>query len=276
MTPEEYCHNKALASKSNFYLSFLILPKEKRQAITALYAFCREVDDTVDNFQNREIAKTKLAWWSTEINALFDQKASHPISRALQRHIKPFKLEKELFHLIISGMNMDLDVNRYENFEALRIYCFHVASAVGILAAKIFGYQNPNTLLYAEELGIALQLTNIIRDVGEDADRNRIYLPKDEMDRFLVMESDVLNKNYTPSMEKLLRFQICRSQGHFQKALQLLPSSEKNLQRPGLIIAAIYKNLLKKISERKSINIYQRVTLSKFERINTIFKALFY
>jgi len=200
MTPDQYCQEKAIQSGSSFYYSFLYLPSEKRRAITALYAFCREVDDVVDECTDVSVARAKLAWWRQETAAIFDatagNKPSHPVARALAEVAGSFNLTAERLNQIIDGMEMDLDYNRYADFETLRLYCYHVASVVGLCSAEIFGYSNPETLKYAQDLGLAFQLTNIIRDVGEDARRDRIYLPQDELARFGVTDEDILHSRW--------------------------------------------------------------------------------
>ncbi|MBX9705497.1 MAG: squalene/phytoene synthase family protein, partial [Gammaproteobacteria bacterium] len=177
MTPQQYCEEKTAKSGSSFYYSFMFLPKDRREAITALYAFCREVDDIADECTDFTIAQTKLNWWRTEIESLYEGKPQHPVSKALLNPIKTYQLDAEHFIEVIDGMEMDLKFNRYEDFKQLQLYCYRVASVVGLLTAQILGFSNRKTLKYAHDLGMAFQLTNIIRDVGEDARRNRIYLP---------------------------------------------------------------------------------------------------
>ena len=197
MTPDEYCQRKAAQSGSSFYYSFLFLPPEQRRAITAIYAFCREVDDVVDESTDPAIAAAKLAWWRGEIAALYANRPQHPVTRALAPFIEPYSITAVRLNEILDGMDMDLAQTRYPDFAALERYCYRVAGVVGLLAADIFGHVNPQTFRYAEMLGTALQLTNIIRDVGEDARKNRIYLPMDELARFDVPAGDILNARYT-------------------------------------------------------------------------------
>ena len=201
MSPDEYCQQKAAASGSSFYYSFLFLPPERRRAITALYAFCREVDDTVDECTDESIARIKLAWWRTEISNMYAGKQSHPVTQALQPHLANYNLQEKHLQAIIDGMEMDLNQTRYLDYTALSKYCWHVASVVGILSASIFGVTRPETLEYAEKLGHAFQLTNIIRDVGEDARKGRIYLPINELQQFNVTAADLLNARHTEYFE---------------------------------------------------------------------------
>ena len=247
MTPKEYCQQKTAKSGSSFYYSFRFLPKEKREAITALYAFCREVDDIADECTELHIAQVKLAWWRSEIENLYNKKPVHPVTKALLPHVEAYQLSAAHFVEIIDGMEMDLNFNRYADFEQLQLYCYRVASVVGLLSVQIFGYKNPQTLQFANDLGMAFQLTNIIRDVGEDARRNRIYLPLDELAQFNVTEDAILNSQPSDAVKQLLDFQIARAESYYDKALNNLPAEDKKSQRVGLMMAAIYRTLLKEI-----------------------------
>jgi len=248
MTPDEYCQRKAAASGSSFYYSFLFLPAPRRRAITALYAFCREVDDVVDETAEMQIAAAKLAWWRAEVANLYRGNPQHPVTRALQPSIQEYSLSQAHLNEIIDGMEMDLTQTRYLDWAALERYCHRVAGVVGLLAARIFGYRDSRTLEYARDLGIAFQLTNIIRDVGEDARKNRIYLPMDELKRFDVPAADILNARETPQFKALLRFQDERARSWYGRALAALPAEDRRAQRPGLIMAGIYKALLDEIA----------------------------
>lgn len=247
MTPAQYCRQKTLESGSSFYYSFIFLTKQKREAINALYAFCREVDDIADECLEYDIAQVKLNWWRGEIDNLFKQNPQHPVTKALAPHLSSFNLSAEYFNEIIDGMEMDLKFNRYEDFKQLQLYCYRVASVVGYLSAQIFGFKHRNTLKFAHDLGMALQLTNIIRDVGEDARRNRIYLPLDELAKFNVSEEDLLKSRESEAVKKLLAFQIERAESFYDKALNTLPTEDKKNQRAGLMMAAIYRTLLREI-----------------------------
>ena len=259
MTPDEYCQQKAAASGSSFYYSFLFLPPARRRAITALYAFCREVDDVVDETSDAQLAATKLAWWRVEVGNLFAGKPQHPVTQALSPHLQPFGLTQDKLSDIIDGMEMDLTQTRYLDWPNLERYCYRVASVVGLLAAGIFGYRDARTLDYARELGIAFQLTNIIRDVGEDARKNRVYLPIEDLKRFGVPAADILNARETPQFGKLMEFQTQRARGHYEKAFSALPASDRKAQRPGLVMAAIYRTLLDEI-ERDGFRVLSRKT----------------
>ena len=247
MTPDEYCQQKAAASGSSFYYSFLFLSRERRRAITALYAFCREVDDVVDETSDAQLAAAKLAWWRAEVANLDAGKAQHPVSLALAPFVKKFGITAARLNEIIDGMEMDLTQTRYLDWRALEHYCYHVAGVVGLLAAEIFGYRDARTLDYAKDLGIAFQLTNIIRDVGEDARKNRIYLPMDDMKRFAVPAAEILQGRESPRFKALMAFQAERAQEHYKSAMQALLRKDRRAQRPGLIMAAIYRALLAEI-----------------------------
>lgn len=268
MTPREYCQEKAAKSGSSFYYSFLFLPKSKREAITALYAFCREVDDVVDECKEVSVARIKLAWWRNEIDGLFKGKPQHPVTKALASHIQTYHLDQEHFIEIIDGMEMDLNQSRYADFKQLQLYCYRVASVVGLLSAQIFGFTNRKTLKYAHDLGMAFQLTNIIRDVGEDARRNRIYLPLDELAKFGVKEFDILNARLSGDLEKLLDFQIERAESFYDRALKALPAEDKKQQRTGLIMAAIYRTLLREIKTSGSQQVLNsRISLTPLRKL---------
>jgi len=267
MSPDEYCQNKAAQSGSSFYYSFLFLPQEKRRAITALYAYCREVDDVVDECSDADLARAKLAWWRKEIAGTFAGAAQHPVAKALIPVVRQFELPQARFHEIIDGMAMDLQYNRYPDFATLQSYCYRVAGAVGLMAAQIFGYRDPATLRYAENLGTAFQLTNIIRDVGEDARRGRVYLPLDELARFGVAASDIVHLRETESFRRLMEFQIDRAREYYQRAFADLPRQDRKSQRPGLVMAAIYQTVLDEIYAGGCKVLNQRTSLTPLRKL---------
>jgi phytoene synthase len=267
MSPDEYCQQKTVQSGSSFYYSFLFLPPERRRAITALYAFCREVDDTVDETSDGSVARIKLAWWRTEVAAMYGGTPTHPVMLALQPHLQPYDLKQEHLQAIIDGMEMDLDQSRYLDYPGLRKYCWHVAGVVGILSASIFGASDPATLQYAEKLGLAFQLTNIIRDVGEDARKGRIYLPVNELQQFGVTAADILNARHSEKFEALMKFQTDRAQKIYDEAFALLPKADRRAQRPGLMMAAIYRTLLGEI-ERDGFHVLtQKISLTPLRKL---------
>ena len=247
MSPQEYCQGKAAASGSSFYYSFMFLPKPRREAITALYAFCREVDDIADECHEPDIARAKLVWWRNEVGNLYAGHPQHPVTKALAPAVQVYNLNEEHFQEIIDGMQMDLEQNRYIDFKQLQLYCYRVASVVGLLSASIFGYSDRKTLKYAHDLGLAFQLTNIVRDVGEDARRDRIYLPLDELAKFDVTENDMLQGRESEQVRNLLEFQIERAESYYERAFAELPASDRKAQRTGLVMAAIYRTLLHEI-----------------------------
>ncbi|MDR2926461.1 MAG: presqualene diphosphate synthase HpnD [Azoarcus sp.] len=267
MTPHQYCQDKAAASGSSFYYSFMFLAPAQRQAIIALYAFCREVDDIVDECRDPVPAHARLDWWRQEIARVFDGTPTHPVGFALQEIHAPFGLSRERLLEVIDGMAMDLQNRRYADFNALQNYCYHVASAVGLLSAAIFGASDTRTLGYAHDLGIALQLTNIIRDVGEDARRGRIYLPLDDLRRFNVSEADILAARASDSFLKLMAFQAERAQMFYEQALAKLPAADRKNQLPGLIMAAIYRDLLRKIAKTDFRVLDRRVSLTPLRKL---------
>jgi phytoene synthase len=249
--PHQYCKDKAAASGSSFYYSFLFLPPERRRAITALYAYCREVDDVVDECTDPGVARTKLAWWRDEVARLYAGKPQHPVARALADVIQPYGITQEQLLTVIDGMAMDLDYNRYPDFDTLKLYCHRVAGVVGLMSARIFGYTDARTLDYAADLGLAFQLTNIIRDIGEDARRNRVYLPLDELARAGLDASKIVHGNaqqeHSAAFRQLMEQQVVRAQATYDRAFAQLPQQDRKTQIPGIIMAAIYRTLLEEI-----------------------------
>lgn len=267
MTPDEYCQQKAAASGSSFYYSFLFLKGARRQAITALYAFCREVDDIVDESTDGAVARRQLAWWREELDAMQAGTPNHPVSRALAPHMNSFRIRQRWLNEIIDGMAMDLEQDRYLDFEGLALYCHRAAGVVGCAAAQIFGAQDEQTLRYAERLGLALQLTNIIRDVGEDARRGRIYLPVEDLDRFGVSQQDILASRYSDGFAELMQFQFERAQQTYREAYALLADRDRRNQRPGLMMAGIYAVLLREIRRDNFQVLHQRTALTPIRKL---------
>ncbi len=276
MTPQQYCKQKAKHSGSSFTISFLFLPKNQCEAMTALYAFCREVDDVVDECTDFNVAQTKLNWWKSEVANLYANTPQHPVTKALQPVVAQFNLAQEHFLEIIDGMEMDLKFNRYEDFKQLQLYCYRVASVVGLLSAQIFGFKNRKTLKYAHDLGMAFQLTNIIRDVGEDARRGRIYLPLDELKKAKVSEEDILQSRESAAVRELMEYQIERAETYYDKALRELPTEDAKQQRTGLMMAAIYRTLLREIkrdSAEKVLN--SKTSLPPFRKFMLAMQTYF-
>ncbi|MHB1372798.1 MAG: presqualene diphosphate synthase HpnD [Thauera sp.] len=267
MNPHDYCQDKAAKSGSSFYYSFMFLPAERRQAITALYAFCREVDDVVDECHDLSLAQTKLEWWRQEVGRVYGGTPTHPVGHALKDVIKGFRLPQEQLLEIIDGMAMDLSQTRYLDFKGLQLYCYRVASVVGLLAAEIFGYQDRQTLKYAHDLGLAFQLTNIIRDVGEDARRGRIYLPIEDLQRFNVPAKDLLEARYSEQFRELMAFQAERAEKFYDQAFAQLPAVDRKAQRPGLVMAAIYRTLLREIARDGFMVLDRRTSLTPLRKV---------
>ena len=267
MTPQEYVQQKAAASGSSFYYAFLFLPPPQRAAITAFYAFCREVDDVVDEVSDPGVAATKLAWWQREVQQAFAGEASHPVMQALMPHTAAFGIEAAHLLAVVEGCQMDLQQSRYLDYAGLRRYCHLVAGVVGEVAARIFGQTVPATTAYAHTLGQALQLTNILRDVGEDALRGRIYLPVDELQRFEVKAQELLQRQYSDRFTALMRFQAERAHALYDEALALLPAVDRRSQKPGLMMASIYRTLLREIEASGFQVLHQRIALTPLRKL---------
>ena len=265
--PHAYCQEKAAASGSSFYYSFMFLPPERRQAIVALYSFCREVDDVLYECQDPQIAHTTLDWWRHQVGLIYEGTPQHPVGQALKDVIQRFNLPRELLLEVIDGMQMDLQQTRYLDWKALNLYCYRVASVVGLLSAEIFGYTNRQTLKYAHDLGLAFQLTNIIRDVGEDARRGRIYLPINELQQFGVPAKQILDGQYSDGFRELMAFQAKRARQLYEQAFALLPAEDRKAQRPGLIMAAIYRTLLDEIEADGFQVLDRRTSLTPLRKI---------
>jgi len=275
MTPQDYVQQKAAASGSSFYYAFLFLPPERRAAITAFYAFCREVDDVVDEVSDVGVAQTKLGWWRNAVAQAYAGEKNHPVMQALMPHTVPFGIEPRHLLAVIDGCQMDLQQNRYLDFANLQQYCHLVAGVVGEVAASIFGQTQPETTHYAHHLGLAFQLTNIVRDVGEDAVRGRIYLPINELQQFDVKAHELLKRGNAPGMdsadfqrrfEALMRFQCERALHSYDEALALLPEVDRRSQKPGLMMAGIYRTLLQEIAADPVLVLTKRVGLTPLRK----------
>jgi len=267
MTPQQYVQDKAAASGSSFYYAFLFLPKPRRAAITAFYAFCREVDDVVDEVSDPGVAATKLAWWQSEVAQAFAGQPHHPVMQALMPCAAEFGIEQRHLQQVIEGCRMDLEQTRYLDFAGLQRYCHLVAGVVGEVAARIFGQTQPQTTEYAHKMGLAFQLTNIIRDVGEDAMRGRIYLPVSELQQFDVKAHEILKRGYSERFTALMQFQARRAHALYDEALALLPAQDRRSQKPGLMMASIYRTLLREIEADGFQVLHQRVSLTPLRKL---------
>ena len=267
----QYCQERAAASGSSFYYSFVFLLPDTRRAITAFYALCRELDDVVDECHELQVAEAKLDWWRDEIGRLAAGEPEHPATRALIDTPQGRAIPSNLLLEIVDGMAMDLAHTRYPDFKSLNLYCYRVAGVVGEIAAAIFDGQRSEhdreIRRYAHELGLAFQLTNIIRDVGEDARRGRIYLPQDELAHFGVREPDILNGVTTPEFQALMQFQFERAAACYDRALSALPAHARRAQRPGLVMAAIYRTLLDEIRRDGFPVLRARVSLTPLRKL---------
>ena len=273
MNPDQYCQERAVASGSSFYYSFLFLPPDKRRAITAFYALCRELDDVVDECSDPQVAVIKLAWWRTELDRLYQNQPQHPVTRALAPYIPKLDIPRELLEEIVDGMEMDMTHSRYPDFKSLQLYCYRAAGVVGEIAARIFGDTHRDTTQYAHDLGMAFQLTNIIRDVGEDARRNRIYLPLTELEQFGVTSADIIHARMNAPFLALMQFQYERAVGYYEKALASLPAQDRRSQRPGLAMAAIYRATLEEIRRGGYRVLTERTSLTPLRKFWLAWKA---
>ena len=271
MSPEQYVQDKAAASGSSFYYAFLFLPPPRRAAITAFYAFCREVDDVVDETQDAGVAATKLAWWRKEVASAFAGQPSHPVMKALMPHAAIHDIRLEHLNAVIEGCEMDLQQTRYLDFAGLQRYCHLVAGVVGEVASGIVGRTSPQTVAYAHKLGLAMQLTNIIRDVGDDARRGRIYLPVNELQQFGVKASEILLRSkpwgYSERFTALMQHQAERAHRLYDEAFALLPEADRATQTPGLMMANIYRALLVEIERENFQVLHQRIALTPLRKL---------
>ena len=267
MTPDQYCESRAAQSGSSFYYSFRLLPPERRRAITALYAFCREVDDVVDEVHDPAVARAKLAWWRTEVGAVYDGAPQHPVAQALVAVVRSYRLPREHFDAVIDGMAMDLAQQRYADFADLERYCHRVAGVVGLMSAEIFGHEEASTAGFARDLGIAFQLTNIVRDVGEDARRGRLYLPQEDLARFGVSASAVLRAREEPGFRELMAFEVERARAWYDRAMGQLAPRDRKAQRASLAMAAIYRALLDEIARDGYRVLDRRIALTPLRKL---------
>jgi phytoene synthase len=276
LTPNQYCQQKVANSSTSFYYSFLLLPKEKRQAIFSVYAFCREIDDLVDECDDPQLALHKLNWWRQELRRIYNNQSTHPVGHALLETIKQYNLKKEWFDTIIDGMEQDLSQNRYIDFINLEQYCWRVAGVVGVISAHIFGFKNPKTIEYAKKLGLSLQLINIIRDVGEDSRRGRVYVPINDLQTYNLSVQSISTNEYSDNFRKLMSFQAQRAYDIYQDAINTLPQEDRSNQRAGLIMGAIYKRLLDEIIDADYQVLHQRISLSPATKLWIASKVWFF
>ncbi|MCV2367441.1 presqualene diphosphate synthase HpnD [Roseateles oligotrophus] len=271
MSPEQYVQDKAAKSGSSFYYAFLFLPAPRRAAITAFYAFCREVDDVVDEISDPSVAATKLAWWRKEASSAFAGQPQHPVMKALMPHCGAYDIRLEHLTAVIDGCQMDLEQTRFLDYPGLQRYCHLVAGVVGEVASGIFGRTHADSIAYAHKLGLAMQLTNIIRDVGDDARRGRIYLPISELQQFDVKAHEILQRKspwgYSERFTALMKFQAQRAHQLYDEAFALLPEADRRAQKPGLMMANIYRALLREIEAENFRVLEQRIALTPVRKL---------
>lgn len=276
-----YSAGVARKSGSNFYWSFFFLPKDKKNAIFVVYAFSRLVDDAVDEASDESKAREEISLWRKRLAACYgegdiaDPSIAHPLLSELKRTVELFSIPRSYFDDLITGMEMDLAKKRYVDFPELETYCYHVASTIGLLCNHLFGYRDDEAALrYAVLLGKAFQLTNIIRDVGKDAEIGRIYLPKEDLDRFGVSEDDVLNGRDSDAFKRLMSFQAERASDYFGRAFAALPAAKRRKIVPAEMMAAFYSSILKKTREQNFPVFEKKVSLSGFEKLSLAAKTL--
>jgi phytoene synthase len=265
---QQYCTDLTRRSGSNFYYSFFFLPQERRNAMHAVYAFCREVDGAVDDPAPGSDPRAHLARWRADVATLYRQDgdggahSSNPVIICLADHIRRLGIPRDYFDEIIAGVEMDLTITRYATFSDLYQYCYRVASVVGLICLKIFGARAPESQTYAVNLGIAFQLTNILRDLKVDGARGRIYLPAEDLKRFGYGEQELLAGASTPAFTSLMEFECRRAQEYYRAAEAALPESDRRALLPAEIMRAIYHTILERIETSRYDVFARRITLS--------------
>ena len=266
-------HRVTKESNTNFYYSFLSLPSEKRKALYSIYALCRCLDDVADKSGNRLEASESLLIWATEIINMYNGTPAHPVTVELKPYIDMYRIPQKYFLELIKGMEMDLTIKRYTTFDELHKYCYRVASVVGLICAEVFGYKNAETLGYAVDLGIAMQLTNILRDIKSDAERGRIYLPTEDLRKFNYTESELIASQYNKAFVELMKFEAQRAWSYYKRAEKTLPREDRKAMVGGEIMRAIYSRILDKI-EASNYNVYSSPPqLSKLQKIYIAFST---
>ena len=268
---QEYCVKLTKNSGSNFYYSFLFLPRERRQAMYTVYAFCKEVDSAVDDPSEGVDPLQQLTQWRSEISQAYDGTPTHPVTISLGEQARRWQIPQEYFEELISGMEMDLTITRYATFHELYRYCYRVASVVGLICLKVFGTKSSLASDYAINLGMAFQLTNILRDLATDADRGRIYLPQEDFLRFNCSEDDLVKREYSPALLELLQFQCARAREYYEHARQAaaaLPPEDRRALTVAEIMRAVYSRILDQI-EGSGYKVFgPRVKLSPLYRLS--------
>lgn len=261
MNAAEFCSTLTRRSRSNFYYAFLCLPKAQREAIYAVYAFCRTVDDIVDLGSDPSVQRKELDRWRQEIARCYEGGAQDPVARRLAQVVRAFSVPRDALEEIIAGVEMDLDRTTYETFEDLYPYCYRVAGAVGLCSIEIFGYTDPRAREYAVDLGIALQMTNILRDLRSDLERGRIYLPQEDLRRFGVSPEALRHGRYTDQFVELMRFEAGRAREFYRRAWAAFPRADAKRLIAAVIMGRIYYALLDAIEARGFQVFGSRVTV---------------
>ena len=266
-TAYDHCARIVRSSGSSFAAAFWMLPAERRRALHAVYAFCRLADDIADDPEVREDRNLLIARWRDELSAAYLGKSEHPVGIALGDAVHRFRLPQEIFFELLHGVESDLRGETIERFEDLRLYCYRVASTVGLLVVRLLGCRSPGAYAYAETLGIAVQLTNVLRDVGADASDGRIYLPREDLERFGVTKESVLAREPSEELRLLLAFEAERARIHFERATQLLPAEDRRRLRAAQAMGAIYRTLLGELHRRGFPCLAEPIRLSKPRRL---------
>ncbi|MCS7207930.1 MAG: presqualene diphosphate synthase HpnD [Dehalococcoidia bacterium] len=261
-----YCWQVAKTQARNFYYAFVTLPRPQRMAIYAAYAFCRLCDDIADEAGTAEEKVLRLREVRHALQKAYAGEPDGPVFTALAHMVRRYPIPQHYWEAILEGVEMDLTVHRYPTFEALKGYCYRVASAVGLVCVEIFGYRHPSARSYAEHLGLAMQLTNILRDVEEDARRGRIYLPQEDMARFGYSESDLVRGVYNPAFRALMAFEAQRARGFFRSARPLLPLLAWRSRACPAVLGGIYRRVLDKIEAENYQVFGRRIALSGREK----------
>jgi phytoene synthase len=262
-----YCEEVTQRSGTSFSAAFWMLPKSKRRALHAIYAFCRLADDIADEPKLGADRTLLLKRWREELDGAYRGKATHPVGIALGDAVHRFRLPENLFVDLLAGIEFDLAGEPIENFDDLRHYCYRVASTVGLLVVRVIGFRNPQTLEYAETLGIAVQLTNILRDIGHDASSGRVYLPREELDRFGVTVADLEKGSMTEGLQSMLNHYADRARRYYGHADRLLPSEDRRVLRPAQAMGRIYRTLLNELEQQNFPCFDEPLRLPRYRRL---------
>jgi 15-cis-phytoene synthase len=266
MTPHEYCEAKAVRSGSTLYYTLLFLPEERRKATATLHAFSREVNGVVREVREPAVVQAKLGWWREEVGRIYRGRPQHPVAVALAEAAGNYRLDEASLLDIVEAAQMDLRYNAYPDFDALKAYCVRAGGSLGTLSAHVFGFEDAGTLEFTNDLGVACQLTRIIRDVGEDTRRNHIYLPLHELAEFGVTSDDIAQARETDEFGRLMAFQVQRAEEWHDRAFSKLPPVDRKAQRPAIVMGAINRALLEEIRADGCHVLSQRTSLTPLRK----------